>query len=174
MSERVSWFDAENAPDWKGLRSCVHCGLCLEACPTYRELKVEGDSPRGRLYLMRALHEGRIEPTPEVREHLDLCLVCRGCETVCPAGVPFGSLMEATRSQLERRLPRRGGPSWAENFAFRRVLPEENTLQLLAGLLRVYQRSGLRALVRLTRILKLFPPGLSEGEIGRASCRERV
>ena len=164
MSERVSWFDAQDPPDWKGLRSCVHCGLCLPACPTYRELKNEADSPRGRLYLMRALHEGRLELTDTVREHLDLCLVCRGCETACPAGVPFGGLMEATRAQIYRRTPRRGIAAWFEDRAFRSVLPNPGAINRLAGALRFYQRSGLQGLARGLGLLKLFPAELGSAE----------
>jgi len=79
---------------------CVHCGLCLSQCPTYAELGNENDSPRGRIYLMRSLSEGRIGVTDAVREHLDLCLDCRACETACPSGVRYGSLIEATRETL--------------------------------------------------------------------------
>lgn len=85
------------------LLSCVHCGLCLSSCPTYVELGTEADSPRGRILLMRALEEGRLEPTPEVTRHLDSCLGCRACETACPSGVPYGSLIEAARPFVERR-----------------------------------------------------------------------
>ena len=91
-----NWFDTDDAPARVDLETCIHCGLCLTACPTYRELKIEPDSPRGRLYLMRGLAEGRIEPSDELNHHLDQCLDCRACETVCPAGVPYGRLLEAT------------------------------------------------------------------------------
>ncbi len=83
------------------LLSCVHCGLCLSSCPTYVELGNEADSPRGRILLMRALEEGRLQPTPEVTRHLDSCLGCRACETACPSGVPYGSLIEAARPFVE-------------------------------------------------------------------------
>jgi len=87
------------------LQTCVHCGLCLAACPTYLELGLEADSPRGRIYLMRALEEGEVEPTPEVVRHLDLCLGCRACETACPSGVEYGALIEAARPWVERFRP---------------------------------------------------------------------
>jgi glycolate oxidase iron-sulfur subunit len=94
--------------DWVETRlldACVHCGLCLAACPTYVELGEEADSPRGRIHLMRGLAAGRLAPTPEVRRHLDLCLGCRACETACPSGVEYGRLIEAARSHVERTRP---------------------------------------------------------------------
>ncbi|HLK10796.1 MAG TPA: heterodisulfide reductase-related iron-sulfur binding cluster [Candidatus Binatia bacterium] len=87
------------------LAACVHCGLCLAACPTYLELGTEADSPRGRIHLLRALEEKRLKPTAEVRRHLDLCLGCRACETACPSGVEYGTLIEAARPVLERHRP---------------------------------------------------------------------
>ena len=80
--------------------ACVHCGLCLPACPTYTQNGNEADSPRGRIQLMLGLADGAIEPTASVRHHLDLCLDCRGCETACPSGVVYHELIEETRSRL--------------------------------------------------------------------------
>jgi glycolate oxidase iron-sulfur subunit len=92
----------------KGLDACVHCGFCLQACPTYVNLEDENDSPRGRLVLMRRLLDGDIAPTdPDVGAHFDRCLGCRACETACPSGVPYGELIEATRATL---APLRGLP----------------------------------------------------------------
>ena len=89
-----------------GLDACVHCGFCLPACPTYLALEDENDSPRGRLVLMRALLDGRIAPDDnETLVHLDQCLGCRGCETACPSGVPYGALLEATRASLTPHRP---------------------------------------------------------------------
>ncbi|MGH7677305.1 MAG: (Fe-S)-binding protein, partial [Gemmatimonadaceae bacterium] len=89
-----------------GLDTCVHCGFCLQTCPTYVVLEDENDSPRGRLLLMRSLLEGSLETSDaDVRGHLDRCLGCRACETVCPSGVPYGHLLEATRATLTARHP---------------------------------------------------------------------
>ena len=92
-----------SAPE--GLHACVHCGLCLNACPTYVELGTEMDSPRGRIQLMQGLESGRLEPTHAVRTHLDRCLGCRACEPACPSGVPYGALIEAARPFVERHRP---------------------------------------------------------------------
>lgn len=90
-----------------GINACVHCGFCLQACPTYLALEDENESPRGRIFLMRSLLEGTVTPNDEsVRTHIDRCLGCRACETACPSGVPYGQLLEATRATLrEAELP---------------------------------------------------------------------
>ena len=152
---RLGVFTGEDLPDLDGLRACVHCGICLPACPTYRVLQEEMDSPRGRIYLMRAAAEGRATLTPTFKRHLDLCLGCRACETACPSGVRFGTLLEATRAQLARHGP----PSrqrLLERFVFA-LFPEPQRFGTLVALLRAYQRSGLQALVRASGILRLAP-----------------
>ena len=126
------------------LNTCVHCGLCLAACPTYLELGTETDSPRGRIHLMRALEEGALRPTPEVVRHLDLCLGCRACETACPSGVPYGSLIEAARPFVERHR------SWARRLGRRALVTLLTTRagrKVAFGPLRLV--AGRRALGRL-------------------------
>src|SRR5262249_27313117 len=93
--------------DYELFLDCVHCGLCTSACPTYLELGDENDSPRGRIYLMRATTDGRLEVTSEVRRHLDLCLDCRACESACPSGVQYSKLIEPFRNHLAKTLPAR-------------------------------------------------------------------
>src|SRR5215212_6591151 len=89
-----------------GIDLCVHCGFCLQACPTYVNLQDENDSPRGRILLMREVVEGRLSADdPSVHTHIDRCLGCRACETACPSGVPYGHLLEATRATLNRSRP---------------------------------------------------------------------
>jgi glycolate oxidase iron-sulfur subunit len=148
----------------EGVNTCVHCGLCLAYCPTYSELGTEMDSPRGRIFLIKALAEGRIGVTDSVVTHLSLCLDCRACETVCPSGVPYGRLIEAAKAEIERQRP--GGPlrrlfRWL-NFAL--LLPHPGLLGLAARALRLYQRSGLQRLVRATGLLRLLPGTLSAWE----------
>src|SRR3989304_4335707 len=88
-----------------GVNQCVHCGLCLASCPTFAELGTEMDSPRGRIFLLTSLAEGRIALGDATARHLELCLDCRACETVCPAGVPYGRLIEAAKAEIERQRP---------------------------------------------------------------------
>jgi len=129
--------------------TCVQCGMCLSSCPTYRELGVEMDSPRGRIFLMKSVQEGRLQPDDLFARHMYLCLDCRACETVCPTGVPFGSLVEAARAVVEhhRRLPILARP--ARDLAFTWLLPYPDRLRLLGTILRLAQRSGLLAIARL-------------------------
>ena len=140
-------------PSAADLSQCVHCGLCLQNCPTYLLTGYEAESPRGRIHLIQALNEGRVEANAAYRRHLELCLVCRNCESVCPSGVHFGRIMEAGRAQLYERA----SLSWRERLfrrvAFQEVLPYPMRLRALFGALLVYQRSGLRRLVQASRLL---------------------
>ena len=146
-------FDAVDAPSMDGLRACVHCGICLPQCPTYRVLGQEMDSPRGRVYLMRAAAEGRIGLTPTLARHLDLCLGCRGCETACPSGVPFGRLLEAARGQLERQGVRAPDTDHATRRWALETFPYPARMAPLLWGLRLYQASGLQAFVRACGVL---------------------
>jgi glycolate oxidase iron-sulfur subunit len=152
---RLGAFTAPDVPDLTAMRACVHCGICLPQCPTYRVLGEEMDSPRGRIYLMRAAAEGRIAMTDTFARHIDLCLGCRACESACPAGVPFGSLLEATRAQLDRARPASRASTLGR--AVFSLFPYPERLGLLLGAARLYQRSGLQRAVRAGRVLRLWP-----------------
>ncbi|HXG42784.1 MAG TPA: heterodisulfide reductase-related iron-sulfur binding cluster [Dehalococcoidia bacterium] len=148
------------APLDEDLSRCVHCGLCLQSCPTYRLLRIEADSPRGRLHLIRALTEGRIGPTPSVLEHLELCLQCRNCEAVCPSGVPFGRVMEAARAMVVR--DGRAPVGWRLRRALLRLfLPRPALLDaatLLLGPLADLSHVLARLLPPRLRLLAASPP----------------
>ncbi len=152
---RLGAFTGPDLPDMDELRTCVHCGICLPQCPTYRVLGEEMDSPRGRLYLMRAAAEGRIGMTDTFTRHLDLCLGCRACETACPSGVPYGRLLEATRGQIERRG--RSLRQRALGSMIFGLFPHPSRMRPLLRLLGLYQRSGLQTLVRTSGLLGLLP-----------------
>ncbi len=131
------------------MEACVHCGYCLPTCPTYSELGAEMDSPRGRIYLIRALAEGRIQPTDTVARHLNLCLDCRACQTACPSGVRYGTIIEGLKTAAE---PYRSRPLWQKLLrwgALRHLLVNPRLLSLAVFLLRFFQRSGARDFVTL-------------------------
>src|SRR5438874_12302365 len=141
----------------EGVNQCVHCGLCLASCPTFAELGTEMDSPRGRIFLIKSLAEARIGLSDSTVQHLSLCLDCRACETVCPAGVPYGRLIEAAKAEIERQRP--GGPvrrvfRWV-NFGV--LLGSPRALRVAAAGLPVYQGSRLEARVRKGGLVQLQP-----------------
>ncbi len=152
VEKAASGVPALDVPE---LYQCVHCGLCLNACPTYRVLRIESESPRGRIHLVRAAAEGRIELSEGFAEHLNLCLMCRACESACPSGVKYGRIAEAARAAV--------GPPGSKlargvaNLAFTQLLPFPSRLRLAARLLRCYQRSGTARLVE-----KILPRRLRE------------
>ncbi len=137
---------------------CVHCGLCLPSCPTYQETGRESSSPRGRIYAMRGVAEGRIALDAQVVDEMYFCLACRACESACPAGVRYGHLIEGMRAEVEARGVRGRTRRALERFALRHVVAGRRTLRVAVGGLRLYQRSGLAALLRRSRLLSLIPP----------------
>jgi glycolate oxidase iron-sulfur subunit len=129
------------------LFDCVHCGLCLESCPTYLLTRAEMDSPRGRIYLMKSLAEGRVALDDDVVRHLDSCLGCRGCESACPSGIHYGRLLERARDFVGRNH-RRGFIDAIRRAAVRFIFPYPARLRVMLWPLRAAERLGLRGSVR--------------------------
>ncbi|MCC6176914.1 MAG: (Fe-S)-binding protein [Chloroflexi bacterium] len=157
-------FTIPDPPSDDALSQCVRCGLCLPHCPTFRELHVETASPRGRLHLMRALGEGRVDVTDTFVSFMNQCLECRACEANCPSGVQFGSLMEATRAEIRARRPLPLRARLLGWLVFGQVFPKPGAMAAFASLLRLYQRLGIQALVRGSGALRLLPGRLDEAE----------
>lgn len=143
------------------LLGCIHCGLCLPVCPTYLQLGNENDSPRGRVYLMRAVAEGRLDAGAKAFEkHIDLCLGCRACETACPAGVRYGFLLEAAREQILEETRGKSGGLQARmlGLALRHIFPYPNRLRLVFALMRFLRRSGIVRLAAREGLLNSISP----------------
>jgi glycolate oxidase iron-sulfur subunit len=142
---------------------CVHCGLCTSACPTYLETGDENNSPRGRIYLMRAVTDGRLELTDTVKGHLDLCLDCRSCESACPSGVQYGRLIEPFRVEMQRADARQGkaaSQGWFHRFIMYGLFPYPNRMRLALFPARVMQSLGLDRLIEKSGLTKLLPQKL--------------
>ncbi len=158
-----SAFDAQHPPSREIIDQCVHCGFCLPVCPTYALWNEEMDSPRGRIYLMKLAADGQAAINSQWVGHFDTCLGCMACMTACPSGVDYGKLIEATRAQIERKYDR----GWLERL-YRRIIfgmftrPER--LRLMRWPLLLYQKSGLRRLVRGSGALQLLPQRLQAME----------
>ena len=151
-----SGYGPGEAPRWDYYSKCVHCGLCLNACPTYREQGVEMDSPRGRIHQMIQVERGRLPLGESFVRHIDLCLDCRACETACPSGVEYGRLVEAARGQIEQHYQRPAFERLMRRIFFRELLPHRRRLELTGFLLRLYQQSGVERAVLASGLLDLF------------------
>ncbi len=149
-------------PVYEDFARCVHCGLCLNNCPTYRLWQLEADSPRGRIRQMILVGNGELPLSGSFVDHIDKCLDCRACETACPSGVEYGKLVEHARARIEAEYRRPLFARFARSFVFQHLLPHPNRIALAARLLRFYQRSGLQSFVRATGILKIL--GLADRE----------
>jgi glycolate oxidase iron-sulfur subunit len=151
--------------DYSVVQQCMHCGLCLPTCPTYTATKLERNSPRGRISLMRAIADGRLDLTRTFAEEMYFCLGCLACMSACPAGVNYAELFEHARAEAERsgllRSPKR---NLIRNFTVAWLFMDMRRLRLVGRLIRLYQQLGLQTLVRRSGVLKLFPKRLRELE----------
>jgi len=148
--------------DYELFLDCVHCGLCTSACPTYVELGTEADSPRGRIYLMRAVTDGRLDLNAEVRRHLDLCLDCRACESACPSGVQYGKLIEPFRMHMARVGAARR-LSVLQRLMLFHMTPYAGRMRWLVGFYRFLQQSRLDRVIDKLGLARLLPATLRQG-----------
>ncbi|MGH8631508.1 MAG: 4Fe-4S dicluster domain-containing protein, partial [Burkholderiales bacterium] len=156
ISNAGSHFTSPDRPTWDLYSVCIHCGLCLNHCPTYRVLGLEQDSPRGRIYQVLQVDAGRLAIGDSFVTHIDRCLDCRACETACPSGVEYGRIVERARAEIEQNYRRPLLERGLRRFFFRRLLRDYGLLERLSRLLRFYQCSGLETLVRASGVLKLL------------------
>ncbi len=159
---RASGFTGADKPAYEDYARCIHCGLCLNHCPTYRLWGLEADSPRGRIRQMLLVDQGQLALGSSFVRHIDQCLDCRACETACPSGVEYGKLVEATRAQIEQNYRRPFFSRLIRNLVFRSLLPHPRRIMAAARLLRFYQRSGLQSLARGSGLLHFA--GLAQRE----------
>jgi glycolate oxidase iron-sulfur subunit len=151
--------------DYSVVQQCMHCGLCLPTCPTYDATKLERNSPRGRISLMRAIADERLEPTKEFADEMYFCLGCLACMTACPAGVNYAELFEHARAEAEAsgvlKSPKR---SAIRSFTVGWLFMDLSRLQLLGRAMRLWQDTGLQGFVRRSGVLNLLPKRLCELE----------
>lgn len=153
--DSIVGFSGADVPDPDLLKACVHCGMCLSSCPTYRMTGLEMSSPRGRLWLMSGVSEGRISiDDPTFREQMYQCLNCRACEAVCPSGVQYGPLLEASRYQIEQRMRRSAPQRAARKLMLDWAFSDVNRIGMLVQGARLYKASGAQAVLRKSGILR--------------------
>src|SRR5438874_5433141 len=163
MAAEISNLSTALAHEEEKLLACVHCGLCLEACPTYVATSDENDGPRGRIYLMRAAKEGRLKPDSLTFEtHIDRCLGCRACEAACPAGVQYGHLLEAARAEITKNPAKQTPVYRLMHFVLRHVWLQPGRLRAASTLSRVMRDAGV-----VTFLLRI---GFARGISPRFEC----
>ena len=140
------------------LEECIRCGLCLSVCPTYRPSGVEGDSPRGRVALVKAQVAGTADPArPAFQQHMDLCLQCMACATICPTGVSAGETVARQKAYMHATRPRSPRQRLLYHLVFKGAFPHYGRLELAAWPLRLYQRAGLQRLLRASGVVRRLP-----------------
>lgn len=150
-------FIGKDVPSDADLMRCIHCGLCLQQCPTYRILGMEADSPRGRLHLIREVAEKQRNLGDDVIKHLDLCVSCQACESVCPSGVKYGYLLGMARAQIAKQRKPSAVEKTVRWLTFEQLVPHPQRMRAFGWALKLYQKLGVQWLVRKLGILRLFP-----------------
>lgn len=148
--------------DYELFLDCVHCGLCTSACPTYVELGDENDSPRGRIYLMRAVTDGRMELDEHVRGHIDLCLDCRACESACPSGVQYSQLIEPFRMEMAKSHDPNAKLGWFKRFMLFRITPFARRMRWMLKPVKLMQWTGMDWLLRKIGFFRILPRSLRQ------------
>ncbi len=149
---------------FEGILSCVHCGLCLDYCPTYRELGLEQDSPRGRLYLMRGLWENELKLTQEVIDPLNRCLDCRACETACPSNIQYGVLLEKTRGIIQENHPQSLKEKILRRLFLKGLLTSPSLLKIVSKVMQLYSLLNIPRLITDTFLSRVLPQSIVLGQ----------
>jgi glycolate oxidase iron-sulfur subunit len=155
------WRDPPQESKWA---DCVHCGMCLESCPTYEQSGEEQQSPRGRVYLIKAVAEGKLNVDEHFAEPVFSCLDCRACTTACPVDIDVGGLIEEARGQIRQAIPLNGWKGAVNKFFLHGVFPHHKRLRSLGGLLQFYQKSGMQKVIRKTNLIHIMPQHLTDME----------
>ncbi|MFB5663804.1 (Fe-S)-binding protein [Alteribacillus sp. HJP-4] len=163
------WNDTPDPDKWA---DCVHCGMCLESCPTYLETGQEQHSPRGRVHLIKSVAEGKLDVNEAFADPVFACLDCRACTTACPADVEVGGLIEEARGQIRQAMPLKGYKGVISKFFLKGVFPHQERLHTLGGLLKFYQKSGMQTAVRKSGALKIMPSHLADMEAIMPALRQ--
>ena len=146
--------------EYRNFQECVHCGLCTASCPTYVETSNENDNPRGRIYLMRAVTDGRLTMGPDVRRHLELCLDCRACESACPSGVRYGTLIEPFKIALQKDAPAGARASLLQRMILHHLFPYPGRVKAALAPARFFQKLGLLDWAERSGMTRALPPTL--------------
>lgn len=165
------WKDPPDENKWA---DCVHCGMCLESCPTYEHTGQEQHSPRGRVYLIKAVAEGKLEVNEQFTDPVFACLDCRACTTACPADVDVGGLIEEARGQIRQAMPLKGWKGTVNKLFLHGLFPHHTRLNKLGGLLKFYQKSGIQKAVRKTKLINIMPQHLVDMEAIMPEVKESV
>lgn len=161
-AQALNGFRGVDIPSDDIITNCMHCGLCLPTCPTYSITGQEKSSPRGRIRLIKSVAEGKLAMTQGFIDEMNFCLDCQACETACPAGVKYGSLVESARNQIRLQGKQSFGESLLKKIFLRNVLANPRQLKFVARLLWMYQNLGIESFIKFTGVAKLLTPKLSK------------